>query len=243
VITRLIRDKGARVDAVDIATIALQKLKNENMENINAIHDYLPTTTLNDDFYDLVLFTEVIGYLTPHEYRIAIAEVSRIVKPDGYVICSSSLDIDTEDPLEKFATLAETEFDIHKWILTNDYLLIKLCKFFEAPSAYIKANRDREYRLLELDKRKGFSKTWFQWNSSAPLSYCWHIVDWIFTPIAKGLRQSPRIMNVLERISSFFWSHSGISHALFIGKRRPLSHPLPENEIPRELKHKRQLWE
>lgn len=70
VISRLLRDGGAAIDAVDVATNALQLLKSADMQHITPIHDCLPNTRLADNAYDLVVCTEVIGYLPADEYRL-----------------------------------------------------------------------------------------------------------------------------------------------------------------------------
>lgn len=242
-ITRLLRDAGARVDAVDIANNALNLLKSKGMENIKAVHDCLPSTHLDDNAYDVVVCTEMIGYLQPNEYRMLFAELSRLVKKDGWAVCSSSLDINSENALERFAALAETEFEIDEWVLQYDLLWIKLCNFFEAPGNWIKASQNSWQRGKEIEKRKSIGKFWFQFNSTKPMALLWSPINLITKSLAKMFRQSDRTVNFLEKLTKFFWDEAGISHALFVGKRRPMSFPLPPNEIPVEMKHKRQQWD
>jgi 2-polyprenyl-3-methyl-5-hydroxy-6-metoxy-1,4-benzoquinol methylase len=241
--SRRLRDQAATLHAVDVATNALQKLKENDMLNIIPIQDCLPTTLLKDDTYDIVVCTEVIAYLNPDEYRLLFSELSRLIKPNGYVVCSTALDIDTEDPVERFAALAETEFTIEKWVLSYHAFYIRLVNFFEAPSRFVRANRSPEYRQDELNKRKGWKRLWFRWNSSPVLSKFWLVVQWVTAPITSLFRQNKSLMLKMERFCRFLWNTSGISHALFIGKKRPLDFPLPPEEKPRELKHKKQVWE
>ncbi len=243
VISRLLRDGGAAIDAVDVATNALQLLKSADMQHITPIHDCLPNTRLADNAYDLVVCTEVIGYLPADEYRLLFAELARLVKADGLVACSTGLDIDTDDALERFAALGETEFIIDQWVLSYHRLFIQLLRLLEAPAAFVKASQSRDVRQQELAKRAYFSRFWFKWNSTAVLALCWKIVNLASAPLAAGLRQNKPLLTALERITKFLWSESGISHALFIGRRRPLTFPLPAGEMPREMKHKRQVWE
>lgn len=242
-LTRMLRDAGASVDAVDVSSIALKKLSEKGCQGINVIQDCLPTTTLQDKTYDLVICTEVIGYLHPDEYRMAMAELARLVKSDGIVVCSTDLDINTEDPLNRFAALAETEFTIDKWILSYHRLFLRWCNFFEKPMQYVKANNNIEFKETELSKRRGIARSWFKWNSRTIPSYFWRLVSMLSNPISSRLRQSNTTMNFLERMCRFLWSDAGISHATFIGKLRPLSFPVKEDQAPRELKHKRQVWE
>ena len=241
--TRLIRDEGVKIDAVDIASQALELLKANNMRDITPIQDCLPSTRLDDNAYDLVICTEMIGYLQPKEYRMMFAELARLVKKDGIVLCSTSLELNSENALERFAALAETEFEIEEWVLRYDLLWIKFCHFFEMPTLFIKMSQNDFERNKEVEKRKGFGKFWFKINTSTPLLLLWRLINPISKSIAKVLRQSEWLVNFLEKITKFIWDESGISYAMLIGKRRPMIFPLPANELPVEMKHKREVWD
>lgn len=242
-LTRLVRNAGMKVHAVDIASQALERLKEKEMHDIVPFQDCLPTTRLADDGYDLVICTEVLGYLNPEEYRMAFAELSRLVKADGFVVCSTALDIDSEDSLERFAALAETEFRIDQWVFSYHRLQIQLCHFFEAPGRFIKASKDADYRHAELKKRKGFGRLWFQWNAKPPVALLWKGINLLASPLVRLFRQNTSLTAFLERFCKFIWSRSGISQAIFLGQRRPLTFPLPQSQQPIEMKHKRQVWE
>lgn len=242
-ITRMLRDAGAKVDAVDIANNALNFLKANDMHNITAIQDCLPSTRLDDNAYDIVVCTEMIGYLQPKEYRMLFAELARLVNKEGLAVCSSSLELNSENALERFATLAETEFEIEEWVLRYDLLWLKLCRFFESPAMFIKAGKNKNDRNKELEKRKSLSRICFKINSTFPLTLFWQVINIVAGPLAKILKQSDRLVNTLASITKFIWDESGISHALFVGKRRPMTFPLPANEIPVEMKHKREVWD
>jgi hypothetical protein len=165
------------------------------------------------------------------------------VTKDGIAACSTSLDFNSENALERFAVLAETEFEIEEWILRYDLLWIKFCHFFEAPASYIKAGREDFERKKELKKRKSLNRLWFKMNTAKPLVFFWQLVNPLSKRIASTMRQSDGFVNFLEKITKLIWDESGISHALFIGKRRPMAFPLPANEIPVEIKHKREVWD
>lgn len=242
-LTRLIRDCGMSVHAIDAASKALEKLKSGDMDGITFAQDCLPATRLNDDGYDLVNCTEVVGYLKPVEYRLFFAELARLVKKDGHVCCSSSIDINSENALEKFSALAETEFDIDEWVLSYDLLWIKSCRFFEAPYHYYQASRDGELRQNELGKKRSVGKAWYRLNTTWVLGTVWRALAFLTNPIASLIRQNEALMKMLEKFTKFFWDEAGISNALFIGQRRSMTYPLPADEIPREMKHKRQVWE
>ena len=174
---------------------------------------------------------------------MAFSELARIIKTEGVVVCSTPIDIDSENALERFSGLAETEFEIDKWLLNYDVLWIRLLGFLSAPETYAKASRDPSLRTHELAKHGKLGRGWFNINSSPALGFLWHVVSFVTRPIANFFAQNNSLMVLLEKISRFFWSETGVSHALFIGKKRKMVFPLPANEIPRELKHKRQVWE
>jgi len=241
--SRLLRDAGAKVDAVDVATNALERLKESDMHDITAIHDCLPTTKLDDNAYDIIVCTELISYLHPNEYRLLFAELARLIKADGIMVFSTALDTETEDPIDRLVMLAETEFIVDQWILSYHSLYLKLCHFFEAPGNFVKASQDKELRQQELYSRRSLSRRWFQLNSSAVMATAWRLIACITSPLGRMVRQSQWIMDRLEKICRCISSQSGISQAIFVGRRRPLNFPLPPDKIPKEVKHKREVWE
>lgn len=242
-LTQQLCAQGAHVDAVDAATAPLIQLKAKEIANLSTLQDCLPRTKLNDDAYDLVISTEVIALLSPDDYRLFFSELSRLIKPKGYVVCSTALDIHAEDALQRFANLAETEFQIEKWVFSYHYLYIRMLSFITAPSRYITAARETEYRQKELNQRKGISRGWFRLNSTPFLGKMWSIVNLLLSPLINLFQQSHTILGRLEKITRFIWSDSGISHALFLGVRRPLVQIPSEETMPQEKKHKKEVWE
>ena len=238
-LSKHLRDKGAKVDAIDIAKNALKHVENE--ENITPLQEYVPYTHLEDDHYDLVLSTELIAYLPKEDYRLYFSELSRLVKKDGFVVCSTPIDIYSDDALQRFASLAETEFDIQHWVFGYHYLWIKFYGLLRAPASFVKAARDPRFRKEQLDKRKGLSRLWFRWNSS--LSFLWIPLKWLFQPLVALVRNNKKFLLNLESWSRFIWQEQAISHAMFIGKRRPLMQPPPDNLAPIERKAKKIVWE
>lgn len=244
VMSKRLKDAEATVHALDVSSNALKILK-QNVSNVDATYQQcLPHTTLGDDAYDLVFADEVIAYLPSHQLRLFVAELCRLVKPNGYVICSTSLDLNTLDPLQRFASLAETEFKIHKWVCSHHRLYIRLKDCFSAPRRFARAYHHPDYRQQELQKRQGFNQKWFFWNSQAPLALFWMGMQYITHPLAHFIKQNRTFMLLLETMCRTLWGDAGISHAIFLASRRPLEPlHLPKDEIPIERKGKRQVWE
>lgn len=236
---RLVKD-GARVHAVDISTLALKRL--ENVSNITTYRQYIPLTKLADDIYDIVLGTDIIAYLPSNDYRLFISEMARLVKPDGIVVCSTPIDINSEDALYRFNELVETDFKIEKWRFSYHRLWIRVRDFFEAPCRFVKASKDAEYRQRELKMRYSLSHWWFDVNSGPFLSKFWRVFQYLSNPLANGIRRNKWLLLNLEKVCKLLWDEEGISHAIFVGRRRPLVET-PEEDIPVERKGKRQVWE
>lgn len=242
-ISRMMRDKGWKVQALDIASNALKAFKEKGDLHIELLQDALPCTKLEDDLYDLVVCTNVIGYLDPKDYRLLMAELSRLVKREGHVLCSTSIDINSEDAMQRFNDLAETEFQIEQWNLSYHLLLLRLIHFFEIPLKYIEAHDSNEILQVELHKRKGFSRTLFKLNTSKIGRFFWTPFQFLAIPFLKLLKENRWLTLFLEKICYFFWDSAGISHATFIGKRRPLIAPTQADLASIERKGKRQVWE
>lgn len=234
---------GMPVLAIDIAAKPLQLLQNKNIRGFRTLRDYMPKTTLQDDNYDLVICTELIAFMQPDDYRLFFSELARVVKTTGYVICSTPVDIYSTDSLEQFASLSETEFVVEEWVFSYHVWYLKLHRFFSAPMRYVRAWKDPDYRKSKLEHRHALSRLWFKFNSSYLMGYIWKGVSIIWHPFLKLYEQSHALLIGLEKMCRFFSNQAGISHAIWIGKRRPLIVPTPEDEIPIERKGKKQVWE
>lgn len=241
VLAKLLQAEGATVDAVDISDVALDSLK--GAPRINPIEGYVPTTKLADDAYDIVLSTELIGYLPKEERRLYFAELSRLVKTDGFVICSTGLDIHTDDALQAFVDLVETEFHPLEWTLSSHAFLINIKDFLKIPENYAQAGSDLNLRQKQIAKRKGLKRYGYQLNSSWLVSRLWKLVSYAATPVLNLFEQNQKLMCMLEKLCRTLKSNGGISHAIFIGQRRPLVIPTQEELMAIEPKHKRQVWE
>lgn len=243
VLAEQLADEAAQVLALDIASNALKVVQAKAIPNIKTTQDYVPNTLLNDNAFDIVISTELIGYLESDQYRLYFSELARVVKPNGNVVCSTAIDIDSIDSLQRFAALAETEFLITKWVFSYHYLYIRLLNFLNAPSNFVRASKESEYRKKEIEKKGAIVRWWFATNSSPLAAFFWTPIQYLLKPLIELFRQSRVILNSLENVSQFIWSDSGISHAIFIGARRPLIEPPAPEKEPVERKHRKEVWE
>lgn len=243
VFSRMMRDAGAAVDAVDISQNALKKFTSIDSKDIRLIQDYMPHTLLEDSRYDIAVAADLIAYLDQSQYRLFFSELARIVKAKGYAVCSTAIDIYSENALQQFAELAATEFDNFKWIFSYHFLQIKLLDYFKAPKRFARAAKDKLYREKALSKRYSVARWWFKVNSTAALGAFWRLITPLSTPFCSLLERNGSLLIFLEKLSKMLWGNAAISHAIFIAERRPLFPPLTKEEQPKELKHKKQVWE
>lgn len=235
--------QGATVHAVDVSNNALKHLKQPDGIPIKLIQACMPKTVLADDFYDIVLSTELIAYLPPKEERLYFAELSRVVKANGFVISSTALDIHTEGALQRFAALVETEFQVTEWVLSYHAWFLRLLDFLKAPHRFAKGSKDASYRKIEINKRRFLGQKWFQINTTPLLGAFWSVFQHLTHPLVKALEKQQKPLLYIEKMCRFFSAENGISHATFIGKRHPLWQTTETEALAITPKHKKQVWE
>lgn len=241
-ISRRLKDAGAKVEAIDIAENALKQFRKLGAEGIQLKQDVMPYTSLPDHHYDLIVCTELIAEIPQNDYRLFFAELSRLIKPDGYLVCSSAIDIRTVGGRQRLMELAQTEFEIVEEIFSYHRLYLLLKDTFNAPSRYIKAWEDSQTKEKDLLPLKGFDRGWFLLNSSPLLVWFWYGINPLLKPLRYLLKANRRLLLFLEKASRFLWDQEGISNTLFIAKRRPIQTSKPE-ERPQERLSKKEVWE
>ncbi len=242
VFTRRLRDAGARVEAVDIAENALKKFKEIGADGIQLKQETMPTTDLPDNGYQVIICTELIAEIPTEDYRLFFAELSRLIQPDGLLICSSPIDIDSIGGVERLIELAQSEFDIIENVVSYHALYLRLKHLLEAPSRFTKGWQDSEYKRKAMIARKGFNRLWFWLNTTPLLVWFWYICNPCTHPIRKFLKNNRKCLLMLEKMCHFLWDQDGISHYLFIAKRRPLP-SINLNDIPIEKPRRKEVWD
>jgi len=241
VFSHRLQESGAQVEAVDIAENALKILKNK-YPAIPVRQTAMPETSLADQQYDIVVCTELIAEIAAVDYRLFFAELSRVIRPSGFLVFSSAIDIYTDHGSGRLFELAQTEFDILDHISSYHALSIRLKHFFEGPSLYTEGWENKEFYRNELKHRKGFNRLWF-WGATSPL-FVWisYGLRPLFSPILKGLKTKRSWLLKLEKICQALWHQRGISNEIFIAKQRPLRVIDPE-EIPVEKPKRKEIWD
>lgn len=235
---------GATVQAVDIAQNCLKRLEKKARPGIFLSQEFVPRTLLSDYQYDLVIAADLIADLSPQYFRLFFSELARLGKKEGKVVCSTAVDFDSDDSLEKFVTLAETEFTVEDHLFSYHRLYIKLMEFLKRPSWYVTLAKDLELQNEELTKLKTpFSKRWFRWMISPLMRIIFQTLNWMLTPFIHYIEQSKRILLWFEKVTKFIWDNEGISHVILICQQKPLVVPATTTEKPAERKGRKQIWE
>lgn len=242
IFTRRLRDAGAKLTAVDIAENALKHVRKHDCTNIEIKQGTMPNTSLVDNNFDVVVCTEVIAELPPEDYRLFFSELARLVKPEGYVLCSTPIDIYSDSGVQRLVDLAHTEFNILSGLASYHALHLRIKHICEKPEEWVKRWKNPDTRKKDLDARSRINKWWYKINTTFPMMCVWKTLEFAANPLLSLLKNNRRVLLGLEKICRFFWDEAGISHFIFIAQRRPLQMPKPKDTpIPRPKKH--EIWE
>lgn len=244
VFSRRMRDAGGIIDAVDIAKNALKHFSQFDTTHIQTHQEAVPDTRLPDGHYDIVVAMELIAELPPEDYRLFFAELSRLIKPNGCLLCSSAIDVYTEDGVERLLDLAQTEFDIGEVKKSYHALFIRLRHLFQLPSLYVEAWKNKELRNKELKQRTSFfDHWWFFMNTSFVFVWIWMILAPLTRPLLNWMKNSRGLLLRLEKICEFLSDEKGVSHVIFVAQRRPIHLETEEENLPLERPKKKEVWE
>lgn len=217
VISKKFRDLGAHVDAVDISKAALAHVNEE--QGIRAIQSLIPHTHLDENDYDLVVCTGLIGHIQKREHRLLINELARLVKKEGTILFSTQIDIYSEDALERLISLLRTELEIQHCSVDYHSKFIRIKNFFAAPKRFSQASKNPRLRKNELEKRHSIWAQWFKVNSSKIFGWIWKAITPLSNQITHYLNQSRWLLLLLEKISC---SDACISHLTVLAKKKPI---------------------
>ncbi len=238
--SRRIASQGGRIEAVDISSVALNNLSDTT---IPCHQDYLPSSRLADDTYDLVIALDLLAELPPSEHRLFFSELHRIAKKKGWLLFSTPIDFTTEHPLEKLLDLVQTDWEMVDSKYSYNSIFLNFCDFLGAPKRWVRGWKETDFYREEKEKRRGLARWWWELNSHLPLAGFWWCIAHIFSPFLNWIKQSRKTLLFLEKITKNFFHLRGISHIILLAKPRTILPSIEEEEIPRYRKTKRQVWE
>jgi SAM-dependent methyltransferase len=222
VLSEKMAQTGAEVDALDIAANALEQLRPHAGDRIHLLCDAVPWCNLPDDAYDVVVCTDLIAELPPQDHRLLISELYSVAKPEGHVILSTPLDVNSVGALERFAALVETELETVSWVLSHHAFYLKLRRFLYAPSRYAKAMNDPVYYQKQREKTGLWGRGWLRLNSNRILGTFWKGLSLLLKPLTRAYDQSHWLLMRLESLCRFLKPDDGISHVILLAKLKSL---------------------
>lgn len=240
IFTKRLWEAGGQITAVDTAENALKHLRQQNFTNITIQQGTMPDTPLLDNHYDVIVCMDVIAFLPVDDHRLFFSELSRLIKPQGYVLCSTPIDIYTEGGAQRLIDLAHSEFNLVSAVISYHALYIRLKHFFNLPHLFVQGAENEESRKKEIHSRSGFSKKWYKMNASYPFAYFWKLIRIGTRPCLAALKNKRSLLLSLEKICRFFLDEAGISHFIFLAQKRPLE---MTEEIPINRPKKHEIWE
>jgi 2-polyprenyl-3-methyl-5-hydroxy-6-metoxy-1,4-benzoquinol methylase len=124
-----LHDAGADVTAVDKC---LKQMLSEGEDKIRLVQGRMPEVDLPDSTYELVVCADLIAELPAVAHRLFFSELSRLLVPGGFVLCSTPIDFRTEEAVELFLRLAKTEFELIEIVASYHALSICISRLFGA---------------------------------------------------------------------------------------------------------------
>lgn len=121
---KYLASKGFHVDAIDIAHKAVDRLQGH--PSITPQVGFVPFLTLEEGVYDVVLAANLIAEVPEPLRRLALSQLSVLLKPSGTAVISTPLDMKAEDALPRFLGLIQTEFTLESVILSHFWLNDKM---------------------------------------------------------------------------------------------------------------------
>ncbi|MCH9625069.1 MAG: hypothetical protein S4CHLAM123_02360 [Chlamydiales bacterium] len=180
----------------------------------------LPYVKLPEESFDGVLFTDVIADLKPQVHRLMLSELGALLKKEGWLICSSEIDLYSVDALEQLLSLIQTEFKLHAVQKSYHRLHFYCLRWLLAPTRFLRASCDAEYRLNQMMKREGVTRFWFFIHSLRWIAWMWRPVSWIAQPLKEKAARSRGFILLTEKLSKFIWGEKGITHIIVLAYKK-----------------------
>lgn len=245
-LTTRLRDYGATVDAVDIASQALQHFEKRHREGIHLHREALPESSLSENTYEVVLCSELIADMHPNDQRLLISEIYRLLKTDGTAVIATALDIDSEGALQQLCNLVETELIVEHITKSYHAYYIRLLRLLRYPARIVRMRADQVYYEQQLSKRTRIASGWLRLQCKQPFYAIWWLLEIFTRPLVQFVEQSPTMLRMLESLCRTFKPEDGVSHAILLARRKSLeeSAETKASTMSRPLQHLRErVWE
>lgn len=213
-------DRKAHVTGVDV--LEQPPANFSGCLGINYRKACLPYVPLPDDHFDGVIFTDVIAEIEEHLRRLTLSELSRLLKREGWLLCSTQLDLYSLDPCDQLIHLMKTEFEIISSKKSFHRLHFYLARWMSAPSRYIRAANEPHYRLAQLNKRGGFLRFWFTLNSYRGIARLWRAIAFLIAPCHYFVRTNIKFLLACERISQIIWGEAALTHVIVLARKKKI---------------------
>jgi ubiquinone/menaquinone biosynthesis C-methylase UbiE len=217
----LLAERGGHPTAVDLFENISESGQRSQISYQRAAIPYLP---FPDASFDGLVFSDVIAEIDPPLYRLTFSELARLLTRSGWIICSTQLDLYSEDAHERFIGLIESEFEIIDSAKSHNRLHVYLTRWAKAPFRFLRAGAQKEYRMEHLQKRSGLMRLWFYLNSIKFISLLWKPIASLFFPLLNLLKSDRRLLLFAERLSKALWGRKAMTHVIVVARKKKISY-------------------
>ncbi len=217
-ISKELHQNGFNVTLLDISH---NRLKQADISHIPSIQEPFPYLKVRDYAFDGIFFIDLIAEMGEGLYRYAFSELARISKKNGWILCSTPLEIGSYDAALRFLELVQTEYKVVQYIISYHRFFHFLFSLISLPDYYSKARNDPEFFQDELSFKPRGKRALFYFFAKIIPSFLWRCLRFLFSPIKK-IFYFNAIIRALETFSRFLWGEEGATHIIVLGEKKDL---------------------
>lgn len=222
ILSKRLVDAGAKVTAVDLSPMALEKTRSLCGDRVNTICSVLPRSLLDDSSFDLVLCCDVLAHLPLRDHRLLMSELARLVSKEGWILLSTPLDIRSQDSLQSLDALAQTELDICGYHLSYHSHFIKIQRLLSLPLRMKELASSSKKQREIIGKSRWIRKWWWLFWAHRGTLPLWKGLAWMIHPLATLWKNSDSLLKRFEAFSKHVCDETEASHIILTTKIKPL---------------------
>jgi SAM-dependent methyltransferase len=198
--------QGARVTAVDPLPGHLGQLPT----GIDCVQASLPQLPLADQTFDIVVCTDVIASMIAGHYSAAVDEWARLVRPRGWLLCSTALEPASTQSLDCFLNLVSKRFSIQAAVVSHHRLWEAARRLLEAPRQ-LAARQARPCNHAA-------GRFWHERDMRRGTRHLWTGLSNAVQPLCSRLHHAHWLRMGLERLSEWIWQEEAATHIIVLGR-------------------------
>lgn len=193
-LTRKLHSVGAQVTTITMANSKPLSLPDGVCELMGSPF----SVPLAHESVDALVSTDAIAGIAGGHYSLAVEEWSRVLRPSGWLLCSTALDGYTAGSLNALLSLLGQRFAIQAALLSHQRIWQALHRFLSLPEHHAQSTRQ------------------YKWTRA---HYLWAWLSMAMQPVRHRLHQAHWLREMLERVSEWVWHDDGATHVIILGRK------------------------